>query len=265
MRQIATRGARALSRVSGRLIKGRLGRSEGPVPLATFLRIRRKLIGTNPLAPTFAEARASAASLQDPALADLLRGEELGTWALGPRTIDLLGAEILRQKPQLVLELGSGISTVSLAHMMSRLHGSSGGPYVVSIEQSSEMAGKTGRLLERAGLERFAEVHVRELADQTIGDRDTACYDLSDLGELLPGPADFVLVDGPSGPPGVRYGTLPLTLPHCADGARFYLDDALRDDELDIGAAWAGLPGIEIEGIYPFETGLLAGTIRRKP
>ena len=260
----AKRLARVSSRTIGRGAKQTLlvTHRGDPVPLQRLMRIRRALRGENVLAPTYRQARRSARDLKDPELTQLLSGEELGTWALGPKTIDLIGREIKKRQPQLILELGSGISTVCLAHFMSEVHGRGDRVRVVSIEQSQEMTDRTIERLEAAALDRIARVVTKELTEQTIEHQGTTCYDLSDLGGILPGLAEMVLIDGPAGPAGVRFGTLPLVAPHCVMGARFFLDDALRDGELDIARSWSNLRGVEIEGIVPLETGLLIGSIR---
>ena len=72
------------------------------------------------------------------------------------------------------------------------------------------------------------------------------------------------MIDGPAGPAGVRFGTLPLVQGYVRDGARFVLDDALRDGELAIARDWATLPYANVAGIRLIEKGLLVGTVRAR-
>jgi len=88
-------------------------------------------------------------------------------------------------------------------------------------------------------------------------------YDVGKLGVVPPGGhVDWILIDGPSGPPGCRYWTLPALRGHCGPGARWFLDDAFRDGELAILRKWRNVSGIVVEGIYPIGKGLATGRAR---
>ena len=262
---LASRAANFVGRALGRLAKRGMALRYGqlPVPFAAMRRVRRLLPGMNPLAPTVKQARATSDSVNNLVLESALRGEELGTWSLGPRTINMLEQRIRERRPRYVLELGSGISTLCLAQFMTDMHGRDEGPTVVSVEQSDDAASKTRALLERFDLAASVHVVTRPLIEQTVLDRETLCYDLSDLATELPGGPEFVLIDGPSGERGVRFATLPLAFPHLSDGCVFMLDDALRDAELEIASQWARILPITIEGVIPMETGVLIGTVKR--
>ena len=91
----------------------------------------------------------------------------------------------------------------------------------------------------------------------------TSCYSLptefvQTIAALRPG---FVVIDGPTTETD-RFGTVPLIRPYLKTNALFYLDDALRDGELDLARRWARLPYIEVNGIYLTEKGLLQGNVR---
>ena len=55
--------------------------------------------------------------------------------------------------------------------------------------------------------------------------------------------------------------TLPQLAPLCAAGAKWFLDDSLRDGELRALQVWANLPGITVQGIYPLGKGLATGFV----
>jgi hypothetical protein len=231
------------------------------VPLAVVQAIRAIGSGTSPLAPVSRPADAS--SLRSASLGRLLEGVELGTWALGPRSIDELVEIVQRVRPDAIIEFGSGSSTVVLAWAIREVWGPNASPRIVSIEQDLEQMGRTRMLLDRAGLGAEAVVLVAPLAEQVIEGRRTICYALPEgFGDALHGRlADLIVIDGPAGVPGVRFGTLPLARPHARDGARFVLDDALRDGELQVARLWAALPYVRVEGIRLIEKGLLVGTV----
>jgi hypothetical protein len=232
-----------------------------PVPLIVIRGIRR-LGGPDSLAQRTRGVDGSQVEATE--LARLLAGAELGTWALGPRSIDAIVALVEAIRPNTVLEFGSGLSTIALAWAVRQAIGAGGPGRVISIEQDDDQAGRTRARLEQAGLAAHGVVLVAPLAEQSIEGRLTTCYSLPPgLDGVLAGrPVELIVVDGPAGPPGVRFGTLPLARPYTAPGTRFVLDDALRDGELAIAAAWGGLPYVKLDGIRLIEKGLLAGSVR---
>ena len=233
------------------------------VPLVVIRVVRAIGTGTSPLAPK--SRAASARTLRSEPLRRLLDGVELGTWALGPKTIDELVRMIDSGRPASIIEFGSGSSTVALAWAMHEAWGSSTPPRILSIEQDAAQAERTRGLLASAGLDREAVVLVAPLEDQILEGRHTKCYALPAALDALGGrAAELVLIDGPAGAAGVRFGTIPLVRPYVRDGAQFVLDDALRDGELDIARAWARLSYTRVAGIRLIEKGLLVGTVRSR-
>ena len=72
---------------------------------------------------------------------------------------------------------------------------------------------------------------------------------------------DWVIIDGPAGPDGCRASTLPSLAQFCRPGARWFLDDAYRDGELEVLNQWTGLTGVVVDGIYPIGKGLGTGLV----
>jgi hypothetical protein len=68
--------------------------------------------------------------------------------------------------------------------------------------------------------------------------------------------ADWIVIDGPSGPEDGRGSTLPSLAPFCRPGTRWFLDDAYRDKELSVLNKWTTLNGIMVDGIHPIGKGL---------
>jgi predicted O-methyltransferase YrrM len=230
-----------------------------PVGLRTIRVIRAVGSGLSPLAPI--SHRASARKVAAPELGALLTGVELGTWALGPKSINALVDLIARLHPAQILEFGSGSSTVVLAWALRDACGRSDTSRIVSIEQDAAQADRTRSLLAGAGLADEAVVYLAPLIEQDLEGNPTTCYGLpADLAAGFHGrQADLVVIDGPAGPPGVRFGTLPLARPFTRPGATFVLDDALRDGELGIAQRWDRLPYARVSGIRLIEKGLLVG------
>ena len=246
----------------GRVVRGRLARRYGqePVPLPRLVAWRRLLWGRNPFSPTVNEVRDSSASLDSHELAALLRGAELGTWSMHPQSLNAIGGAIRKRKPGLVIELGSGWSTVCLAFYMQKIWGSHPHLRVVAIEQDSSFAAQTRHLLETAGLGHLVEVREVPVEIQ----QGASGYMEGALGDALVGlEAQMFVIDGPAGAPGIRRGTLPrLAQLAChPKGALFFLDDALRDGELAAGQEWASLPDVAVRGVSLTGTGLLVGEL----
>jgi predicted O-methyltransferase YrrM len=234
---------------------------ERPVPVAAISLARRFSSGEDPLLPAAARVQTNGTAIRHPQLRQLLADQQLGTWALGARTINWLEREIHRRRPRLVLEFGSGISTVCVARFLADAHGGSSGLRILSIDQDERYAANTRALLERIGLFDSVRLLARPLTMQTIEGFTANCYtmpscdELGDLGAL----ADLVLIDGPAAENGARFGTLPLSKAYLAPNAEFVLDDALRDDELDALRRWARLPYVRLRGLRLVDKGLLVG------
>jgi hypothetical protein len=221
--------------------------------------LRRARAGPDVLVPPMETFRGTGAALSDPGLARILATDELGTWALDVATIEVLWEKLQADRPAAVLEFGAGVSTVVLAQYAQwRRDGGEGrAPVIVSLEQDAGVAQKVRDRLASLGLS--AGVHVLHAP---LSDRSRYVIDLPRIKDCLSGrAAEWVLIDGPAGPDGCRVSTLPDVLSLCRDGARWFLDDALRDGELGILREWSRLRNVAVEGIYPIGKGLATGTL----
>jgi hypothetical protein len=187
----------------------------------------------------------------------------LGRWALGARTINWLEHWLAGLRPGLVLEFGSGASTLCLARFLVDQHGPEAIVRVVSIDQDASYAAQTRELLRQSGLDAYAMVLSAPLCRQEIEGILTTCYELPpNLRAVLDGrTADVLVIDGPAAQAGARFGTLPLARPYLSRTAAFVLDDGLRDGEIWVAQRWATLPGVRVEGIINLDKGLLVGQV----
>ncbi len=252
--------ARVLIRVLGAAFGCR------PIPLGVFRLIRRACRQTDALAPRANEVVAMGRLLRNPRLSNLLSEVELGDWSLDVATLNHLEEELKARRPELVLEFGSGYSTVCLAQYMSDLHARTNGPLVISIEQKESFADATRELLSKFGLLETSAVITAPVEKQIIEGVPTVCYGLhrSLLDRAFSGRRPgFCLVDGPISGLGSRYGTLPLVKDFFEDGTQFYMDDALRDSEMEIAERWRRLPYVNIVGLSLVGKGLLSGSLSR--
>ncbi len=235
------------------------------MPVSSVLLLRQFVRDrADALFPELQSILTNGRTLRNSFLADRLAGSEFGEWSFSASTLNFLEDRLRVLRPKLVLEFGSGLSTVCLAHYMRELYGDSRRVCIFSIEQELNYAMNTMQLLEAAQLHRQVRIIHSPLRQQVIEGIRTICYDLNPdflndaLGDERP---DFVVIDGPSAEAGARLGTLPLVRQFLSPGAWFFLDDALRDGELRVAQMWDRLPYIKVVGICFVGKGLLVGRV----
>lgn len=161
---------------------------------------------------------------------------DTGGWALSPDLLQRILEVIHREKPRLVLETGSGVSTLITAYCLKRF----GGGRVISLEHDAEYAATNRDMVARHGLQDLVTIVHAPLKEIAIGDDKWLWYDLDGLS--LEAPIDLLLIDGPPAAiqPLARYPALPLLFDRLRDGATIILDDGARPDERQIAERWAG-------------------------
>lgn len=179
----------------------------------------------------------------------------LGGWAADPVLADRAVRLIVERQPLQVLECGSGWSTVLAACCLREL----GEGRVVSLEHLEPFAAGTRNLLERYGVSDWAEVVYAPIADVRVEDRTWPWYAVEPR-DIVDGPVDLLLVDGPPGnlAPRSRYPAVPLFADLLAETWAVLLDDGHRDDEAWIAERWGQQLGVKPEldrageGIFVF-------------
>jgi predicted O-methyltransferase YrrM len=151
-------------------------------------------------------------------------------WAASPDVLLTLLNLARTTNPQVILDLGSGMSTLVLAK-------SAPGAKVVSIDNSPEFAEKTKKILENHAITN-AEVRVAPLTPHTSG---VDWYDLSRLSDVSN--IDLLFIDGPPGSknPMARHPAIAECIAKLSPKAVIVIDDAGREGEramaLDFAAA----------------------------
>jgi len=216
------------------------------------------------LEKTFQLVRDQHERLRTHELRSLIGHASLGGWALCADTIDFLVEKIQEVRPASILEFGSGISSLALAWIMRRIHGYSQQPHVFSIDQSSAYIERANQNLIRHGLADCVRFLHADLSAQIISSMETRCYSLPParlqefFGAARP---SLVVIDGPAGENGVRFGTIPLVREYLASNALIFLDDGLRDSELSTAEQWDRLRYVQWDGIRWAGKGLLCGSL----
>jgi predicted O-methyltransferase YrrM len=160
-----------------------------------------------------------------------------GGWALTADTASIVAREIILARPNLVLELGSGTSTILTAKLLKE----QGSGKIISLDHDPKWANKTRQLLKAAGLDDVATVYDAPLTEYELDGRSYNWYQLpdgfSDFEKF-----DILTVDGPpmkSNSDGMaRYPAIPILFDRLSDRATIFVDDAKRDDEQTMVKAW---------------------------
>jgi hypothetical protein len=157
--------------------------------------------------------------------------------AMSPAGLATVATEVALAERRVVVELGSGVSTVVLARLARELGGR-----VFAVEHSPGWAGWVRRALERDGLEELATVIEAPLRPHPLSLSDAPWYDPDALGALPAEGIELLVVDGPpgygEGMSRSRHPALPALEGRLAPGALVVLDDAEREGEREILDVW---------------------------
>ena len=148
-------------------------------------------------------------------------------WALSPDALGTVVGHILQNKPGLVLECGSGTSTIWMGYA-AELAGST---RIIALEHDAGYAERTRAEVRRHGLEDRIDVRLAPLTDVEIGGETWLWYDPASWTDV--NGLDFVLIDGPpeASQKMARYPAVPLLYDRLAPTAVLLLDDTRREDE----------------------------------
>jgi predicted O-methyltransferase YrrM len=156
-----------------------------------------------------------------------------GHWALDATGLLELVFLLNTGAPKLVVELGSGTSSVWIAYAMERIGGR-----LISVDHDRAYAEQTRWLLSAHGLEKVAEVRDAPLCSLDLEGEGFQWYDpavFEDVRDI-----DLLMVDGPPRASGedARYPALRVLEPRLSPTAVVVLDDADRSDEQHIVERW---------------------------
>lgn len=199
----------------------------GAVLVSEFARVEAVLLAT---------ARQQEALIQlQPLLGDF--PVLLGGWAADPLLMQHAVELLAETRPGLVLECGSGSSTVILARCLRRL----GSGRLVTLEHDAEFSRRTLAQLRLHGVEDLVTLVMAPLVERPAPDGRVLRWYAPVYDQALGAPVDVLLVDGPPGSSGpwARYPALPLLAPHLAPTCTVLLDDGDRPDERAIVSEWS--------------------------
>lgn len=157
----------------------------------------------------------------------------LGGWALGPTgTLDVIN--VIRNHPEpVVVECGSGTSTMWLAYAIRDL----GAGHVYSLEHDPVFAERTRQLLADHGLEEYVTVLDAPISEHVVDGESIQWYEISDIQCLEQ--IDVLIIDGPPQALGdLRNGAIRLLGDKLSQDAHIFIDDVNRPAERADVAAW---------------------------
>lgn len=163
---------------------------------------------------------------------------------------------IYEERPDHVMELGSGLSTLVMAYALEAC----GKGTLTALENHAGYAARTSRQLREHKLDAYAKVALTRFSRLEINCGVPFWYALPDLrAEPL---IDLLFIDGPMRDfhPRIRYPALPLLHEYLADNAIVVVDDCHKLDNSTILLDWlAEYPALRIED----EDGLPRFTVLR--
>lgn len=164
----------------------------------------------------------------------------VGGWAMSPSGLLWLTRHVLRAKPRLIVECGSGTSTLWVAMALREV----GRGKVITFEHDPEFASRTRNRLADHGLSEWVDV-IEAPLEPVVTPRGSFDW-YSRAGRPIEG-IDLLLIDGPPGKtgPNARYPARQLIVESMSDGAIIVVDDMHRKDEQDAVTYWLE----EVEGL----------------
>jgi hypothetical protein len=175
-------------------------------------------------------------------------------WAASPDFLLTLYRTIREHRPELVVEVGSGVSTLVTAYALQQ----NGSGRLVSLDHDPDFAERTRHTLALHGVAGGVEVRDAPLEPTRIGDGEWQWHPQEAFQDLRA--IELLVVDGPPGSAGklARFPALPLLRTRLAPGARVLLDDGARQEERQAAERWKEEWGGEWSYV-PLNKGLIVG------
>jgi predicted O-methyltransferase YrrM len=172
-------------------------------------------------------------------------------WAASPDFLTLSTALIKRYKPGIVMEIGSGVSTIVNAYALREM----GRGRLIAVEHEEMFATVTADNLIAHQLSDFARVIHAPLQPVRVDGREFMWYDTLQLAAISS--IDLLIVDGPPEKTGklARYPALPILFDMLNDGAYVLVDDFMRIDEHTMVNKWLQTFPLQIVRTYANEKG----------
>lgn len=177
-------------------------------------------------------------------------------WAMAPDALYYLHQAVVKEKPNVIIEFGSGVSTLILANAL-RKNGQDGSS-LVSIEHRKESYVNTLSLLKENGLSQYVKLVLAPLVvTEYSSPRNTGDQYWYNIPPGTVDVVDFAIIDGPpeSTCTDARYPALHYLRDKLSAKSTIFIDDASRESETFLYGKFAEVMNAEVK-FHRFDKGL---------
>lgn len=173
-------------------------------------------------------------------------------WAASPDILTLYLNLIITKKPDLVLELGSGVSSLIAGYGVER----NGSGRVIALDHDQQFLEQTLNHVKLHKLDHFVELRHAPLVHADSLEEGRLWYSLEAMKDL--GKIDLLFIDGPPDPQdkGNRLPALSLLNDRLSENAYVLFDDTVRPSYREGILEWASVNGFRAVE-YPYEKGAI--------
>lgn len=159
----------------------------------------------------------------------------MSKWAASPDLSVVITEIILLNKPDFIVEVGSGISSLISGYCIQKNGGTC---KLLSFDHDEVFAEKTRKSISQHNLQDYCEVRYAPLIPHTFMNREWQWYDISSFNHSQK--IDVLIVDGPpvKTQKMARFLALPLFYDNLSDNAHIIIDDADRESEAAVIEEW---------------------------
>ncbi len=163
----------------------------------------------------------------------LPRTNALNDYAASPDFLRAIVDIIEKNKPNLIIEAGSGVSTLIASYSLKKY---SPKGKIISFDHDMLFANKTKEEIKNHELEDYSEIIYSDLIQYP--EQNFSWYNINEI--TFKNKIDLVIIDGPPSKLDkfARYPAIPLLLDNMSDKAIIILDDARRKSEQQIINKW---------------------------
>jgi predicted RNA methylase len=156
-------------------------------------------------------------------------------WAATPELAVTVLRQVIFNKPQTIVELGSGITTLINGYALEKYNPDG---KLISLDHDKDYAEITREEINQNGLNTFVDLSVAPLKDVKVNGEQFRWYDLSGLPDDIQ--IDLLVVDGPPVKTikFARYPALPLMDKYLSDSCTIIIHDTNREEETGIVSRW---------------------------
>ena len=156
-------------------------------------------------------------------------------WAATPELAVTVLRQVIFNKPQTIVELGSGITTIINGYALEKYNPDG---KLISLDHDKDYAEITREEINQNGLNAFVDLSVAPLKDVKVNGEQFRWYDLSGLPDKTK--IDLLVVDGPPVKTikFARYPALPLMDKYLSENCTIIIHDTNREEETGIVSRW---------------------------